>query len=218
MLGLDQDFTDFYALCAHEPKLCQMAGRGRGRILRCPTLFEDTLKTILTTNTQWSGTKRMVRTLVERYGEPLQAETEPDSPDEGARARAFPTPERLAEVEPEEFRTEARLGYRAPSVAALARSVASGELDLVALKHTPLPTPELRKRLLSIKGAGPYAAANLLMLLGRYDAIPIDSWALAVVSKEFHDGQPVGPAEVEAAFAHWGDWKGLAYWFWEYAP
>ena len=153
----------------------------------------------------------MVRTLVERYGEPLAV----DDGVEGWR-NAFPTPARLAQVDPEEFRTEAKLGYRAPSVAALARSVASGELDLEGLKNCDLPTPELRKRLLSIKGVGPYAAANLLMILGRYDAIPIDSWALTVVSKEFHSGQPVGPAEVEAAFARWGEWKGLAYWFWEY--
>ncbi|NLE96348.1 MAG: hypothetical protein GX600_11855, partial [Dehalococcoidia bacterium] len=55
------------------------------------------------------------------------------------------------------------------------------------------------------------------MLLGRYDAIPIDSWALTVVSKEWHAGARVGPADVEAAFARWGQWKGLAFWFWEYS-
>jgi 3-methyladenine DNA glycosylase/8-oxoguanine DNA glycosylase len=212
MLGLDQDFTPFYELCAAESKLRNVPPAAKGRVLRSPTLFEDTLKTILTTNTQWGGTKRMVRTLVERYGDPLDADSVGASP----WRNAFPTPERLARVGPEEFRVDARLGYRAPSVAALARSVASGELDIEGLKHSSLPTPELRKRLLSIKGVGPYAAANLLMLLGRYDAIPIDSWALTVVSKEFHGGAPVGPAEVEAAFARWGEWKGLAYWFWEY--
>ncbi len=212
MLGLDQDFGPFYELCAGEPKLQKVPASAKGRVLRCPTLFEDTLKTILTTNTQWGGTKRMVKTLVELYGDPLQ---ESDGT-AGAWRNAFPTPERLAQVEPDEFRTAARLGYRGPSVSALARSVASGELDLEGLKRSDLPTPELRKRLLSIKGVGPYAAANLLMILGRYDAIPIDSYALSVVSKEFHGGARVGPAEVEAAFAGWGEWKGLAFWFWEY--
>ncbi|MGE5601696.1 MAG: DNA-3-methyladenine glycosylase family protein [Nitrososphaerales archaeon] len=212
MVGLEQDFTPFYALAAVEPKLRSAQLAAKGRVLRCPTLFEDTLKTILTTNTQWGGTKRMVRTLVERYGDPLDME----DGTAGAWVNAFPTPERLAQAGPEELRNEAKLGYRAPSVAALARSVASGELDLEGLKHSSLSTPELRKQLLSIKGVGPYAAANLLMILGRYDAIPIDSWALSVVSKEFHGGRPVGPAEVEAAFEAWGEWKGLAYWFWEY--
>jgi 3-methyladenine DNA glycosylase/8-oxoguanine DNA glycosylase len=62
---------------------------------------------------------------------------------------------------------------------------------------------------------GEYAAANLLMLLGRYDFVPVDSWALKMVSHEWHSGEPVGRAGVEAAFKHWGEWKGLAYWFWD---
>ena len=98
----------------------------------------------------------------------------------------------------------------------LARAVDSGELDLEALKRTELPTPELRKRLLSLKGVGGYAAGNLLNLLGRYDFLPVDSWALKMVSQEWHDGQAVTPADVEAAFAAWGEWKGLAYWFWDW--
>ncbi len=85
---------------------------------------------------------------------------------------------------PASVRGRARLGYRAPYVLALARDVASGALELEALRTAELPTPELRKRLLALKGVGPYAVANLLMLLGHYDAIPIDSWALKVVSEE----------------------------------
>ena len=56
-----------------------------------------------------------------------------------------------------------------------------------------------------------------LMIMGRGDFIPVDSWALKVVSKEWYNGQPIGRPQVEAAFAAWGEWKGLAYWFWNYA-
>ncbi len=64
---------------------------------------------------------------------------------------------------------------------------------------------------------GKYAVANLLILLGRYDFLPIDSWALKVVSKEWHNGKNIGSKEVEAAFEKWGEWKGLAYWFWNWS-
>jgi 3-methyladenine DNA glycosylase/8-oxoguanine DNA glycosylase len=64
---------------------------------------------------------------------------------------------------------------------------------------------------------GAYAAANLLMILGRYDFLPVDSWALKLVSHEWHGGEPVGAAEVEAAFVDWGAWQGLAYWFWDWS-
>ena len=207
MLALNQDFTEFYALARQEPKLAKAVERQAGRVLRCPTLFEDVLKTLMTTNTLWAHTKRMCRELVSNYGQPTGCES---------GRRAFPTPLRLAAREEAELRQVARLGYRAPYVLALARRVAGGELDLEALKTSPLPTPELRKALMQIKGVGGYAAANLLMILGRYDYLPVDSWALKMVSQEFHGGARIGPAEVEAAFAAWGKFKGLAYWFWEW--
>ena len=144
---------------------------------------------------------------MQHYGDPIPGD---DS------CRAFPTAERLADVSADELRTNARMGYRAPYVAELAQAVASGALDLEAFKSMHITTADLKKRLLSIKGIGNYAAANLLMILGRYDYIPVDSWALKVVSHEWHHGEPIGQAEVEAAFENWGKWKGLAYWFWNW--
>lgn len=207
MLGLEQDFSAFYQKVGSEPKLASVAQLAKGRLLRSPTLFEDTIRTILTTNTAWSGTKRMVRTLVTELGSPL-----PGHPDQ----HAFPTPAQIVAVDVEHLRQVIRLGYRSPYVWELARQVDSGELDLESFRTSDLPTIELRKQLLALIGVGNYAAAHLLLFLGRYDYIPIDSWALASVSKEWHGGEPIGPAEVEEAFARWGEWKGLAFWFWNW--
>jgi 3-methyladenine DNA glycosylase/8-oxoguanine DNA glycosylase len=102
-------------------------------------------------------------------------------------------------------------------VQALAQAASSGALDLEALRRSDLPTPELRKSLLAIKGVGGYAAANLLVILGRYDYVPVDSWAMSQVAREWHGGQRVGEKEVNAAFQRWGTWKGLAFWCWEWA-
>jgi 3-methyladenine DNA glycosylase/8-oxoguanine DNA glycosylase len=208
MLDLNQDFSTFYDLARHEPRLAQAAARAQGRILRSPTLFEDVVKTILTTNTLWAATIRMNNNLVQQFGSPL--------PSDPGR-HAFPTPAQLAATNEETLRAQTRLGYRAPYVLQLARSITSGELDLESLKNAGLPTSELRKKLLAIKGVGDYAAANLLMLLGHYDFIPVDSWALKMVSNEWYAGAPIGRAEVEAAFAVWGPWKGLAFWLWDWS-
>jgi 3-methyladenine DNA glycosylase/8-oxoguanine DNA glycosylase len=208
MLGLEQEYAAFYALTRQEPKLIHLEERAQGRLLRSPSLFEDVVKTILTTNTTWSGTIRMVEALVSQFGDPLRGDP---------TRHAFPTPTQLAGTDEETLRSAARLGYRAPYVLELARDVASGTLDLESLKRTDLATPQLRQRLLAIKGVGQYAAASLLMLLGRYDFVPIDSWALKLVAHEWYDGEPVGRAEVEAAFERWGEWKGLAYWFWDWS-
>jgi len=194
-------------LAKNEPKLSHVIDQARGRVLRSATLFEDVVKTILTTNTAWSGTKRMVANLVELYGPAL-----PGNPEQ----RAFPRAEQIAAADVEALRTQARLGYRSPYVLELAQRVAGGELELEGYKGSDLATDKLRKELLALKGVGDYAAANLLMLLGRYDYLPIDSWALMMVSHEWYDGQKIGRTEVESAFESWGQWKGLAYWFWDW--
>ena len=207
MLGLEMDFSAFYAAARREPKLLQAEKRARGRVLRSPTLFEDVVKTILTTNTLWAATKRMNLNLIEQYGPSLDGASE---------KRAFPSPAEIAASSPEVLKEAVRVGYRAPSIHELAVRVASGKLDLESLKTSDLPTLELRKKLLDIKGVGPYAAANLLMILGRSDFIPVDSWAMKMVSHEWYDGDPVTPKQVEERFEKWGEFKGLAYWFWDW--
>jgi 3-methyladenine DNA glycosylase/8-oxoguanine DNA glycosylase len=208
MLGLDMDFSSFYEQARQEPKLSHVEGKAQGRVLRSATLFEDVIKTILTTNTLWAATKRMNNNIIDQFGAPLAS---------NQSIRAFPTPETLASTTEEVLRTQTRLGYRAPYVLDVARVVADGDFDLESLKHSDLPTPDLRKRLLSLKGIGSYAAANLLMLLGRGDFLPIDSWAMKLVSHEWHSGEEIKPADVEEAFKTWGEWKGLAFWFWDWS-
>lgn len=210
MFGLDMDFSAFYAASRTEPKLARAKKRALGRVLRSPTLFEDVVKTIFTTNTLWGATKNMTRRLVEEFGSSLS----------GAAPRietnAFPTPEAIAASAPETIKEKIRVGYRAPAIHQLAVRVASRKYDLEALRQSSLPTLELRKELMTINGIGPYAAANLLLILGRSDFIPIDSWALKLVSHEWYKGKPITAKEVEKRFEKWGEYKGLAFWFWDW--
>ena len=207
MFGLNMDFSLFYKASRIEPKLIHAKKLARGRVLRSPTLFEDVIKTILTTNTLWAATKNMTLKLVNELGEPL--------PEDLSR-RAFPTPEAVAASSPEFLKEKIRVGYRAPAIHQLAVRVASGKFDLESLKTSDLPTLELRKELLTINGVGPYAAANLLMILGKHDFIPIDSYALKMVSNEWYGGEAISAKEVEKRFERWGEFKGLAFWFWDW--
>ncbi|HEY2980717.1 MAG TPA: hypothetical protein VGJ22_06020 [Anaerolineales bacterium] len=207
MFGLEMDLSAFYSASRGEPKLARAKKLAHGRLLRSPTLFEDVVKTILTTNTLWAATKNMSAKLVSEFGSPLG--------DDQAR-RAFPTPEQIAASSPAVIKDNIRVGYRAPAIHQLAVRVASGELNLESLRTSALPTLDLRKEFLKLNGVGPYAAANLLMILGRHDFIPIDSSALAVVSLEWYRGKPVTAKHVERRFRKWGEHKGLAFWFWDW--
>jgi 3-methyladenine DNA glycosylase/8-oxoguanine DNA glycosylase len=211
MFRLDEDFTEFYALCAARGERWASADVGLGRLLRSPTLFEDVIKTIATTNTQWGGTKRMIAALVGALGEPLPADP---------TRRAFPTPEAVAAAPPETFTEVARFGYRGPYVQYLAWRVASGELDLEGLLHSDRPTADIKRELLGIKGVGPYAAATLLMLIGRYDELGYDTVFRDFVSARYFNGERPPPKEMLAVYDDWGQWRYLAYWLdlWQNDP
>lgn len=208
MFGLGMDFSRFYTASRGEPKLARVKSRSLGRVLRSPTLFEDVVKTILTTNTLWTATRNMTRKLVDTFGA---------SPDGAPERRSFPSPASIAASSPDFLKEAIRVGYRAPAIHQLAVRVATGQLDLESLKTSELPTLELRKELMRINGVGPYAAANLLVILGRHDFIPIDSYALKMVSHEWYKGKPVTAKEVEKQFEKWGEFKGLAFWFWDWS-
>jgi 3-methyladenine DNA glycosylase/8-oxoguanine DNA glycosylase len=105
LLGLDADLSPFYELVAGDPDLAWVAN-GAGRMLRSPTVFEEVVKTICTTNCAWSGTVRMVSSLVEHLGTPSAGA----SP--GPFGRAFPTPEAMADAGVDFYRDIARAGYR----------------------------------------------------------------------------------------------------------
>jgi 3-methyladenine DNA glycosylase/8-oxoguanine DNA glycosylase len=204
MLRLDEDLSGFYELCDAMREWSLGIPPGAGRLLRCPTLFEDIVYTLCTTNTTWAGTIRMVDCLVATLGETFP----------GQQAwRAFPTVEAIAAAGENCLAKEVRLGYRSRYLWQLAVEVAEGHLDLASLEDPSIPVPELRRTLLRIKGIGSYAAATLLMLVGRYEHLAIDSQMRAFVAKKYFQGQPVSLAQIRATYAPWGRWQYLAYWF-----
>ncbi|MGB8625016.1 MAG: hypothetical protein WCD03_02555, partial [Candidatus Cybelea sp.] len=67
MFRLHDDLSPFYAQIAGDEGLGWVTA-GAGRILASPTVFEDVVKTICTTNCAWSATIRMTGALVELGG------------------------------------------------------------------------------------------------------------------------------------------------------
>ena len=138
MLRLDDDLSAFYALAREDAGLA-WAATGAGRMMRSPTVFEDVVKTICTTNCAWSATVRMTTALVDHLG--LEA---PDG------RRAFPTPAAMAEAGGAFYRDVVRAGYRGAYLRSLAESVAEGRLDLEALDDPELSDDEVAERLLAL--------------------------------------------------------------------
>jgi N-glycosylase/DNA lyase len=198
MLRLDADLSTFYAAAAADPEL-SWAAAGAGRMLRSPTVFEDVVKTICTTNCAWSATVRMATALVDHLG--------PEAPD---GRRAFPSPAAMANAGEAFYRDVVRAGYRGAYLRSLATSVAEGSLDLEALNDPELSDEEVAERLVSLPGCGPYATAHVMMLLGRYSRLVLDSWTRPTYARL--RGRKAADQTIERRFRAYRDYAGLAFW------
>lgn len=206
MLRLDQDLSAFYAAAASDPDLAWVTA-GAGRMLRSPTVWEDVVKTLCTTNCSWSLTVVMVTALVRHLGEPALGH----AADVGTNA--FPTPEAMAAQDERFYREVVRSGYRAPNLLRLAELVAGGDVDLEALAvdRDELPDEEVERRLLALPGIGPYAAAHVMMTLGRNSRLILDSWTRPTYAR-LVGRRSVADRTIERRFRRFGPEAGLAFW------
>ena len=208
VLRMDADLSRFYAVAADDPDLSWVT-TGAGRMVQSPTVFEDVVKTVCTTNCTWSATRRMVHAIVEHLGQEA-----PGAPADGPLGRAFPTPDAMAAAGEDFYRDGARAGYRGAYLIALARSVAEGELDLEWFSEATadeLSDDELEERLLALPGVGPYAAAHVMMTLGRYHRLILDAWTRPTYAKLL-GRKAVKDATIERRWRRYGQYAGLAFW------
>jgi N-glycosylase/DNA lyase len=207
LLRLDEDLSVFYELTREDPDLSWVTS-GAGRLIRSQTVYEDVVKTICTTNTSWGGTVRMVSSIVEHLGEAA-----PGAPADGPLGRAFPSPTAMAAAPESFYRDVARAGYRGAYLRSLAESVASGAIDLEELATADpddLPDDEVAARLLALPGVGPYAAAHVMMLIGRYSRLVLDSWTRPKYASL--NRRKAKDSTIERRFRRYGRYSGLAFW------
>jgi 3-methyladenine DNA glycosylase/8-oxoguanine DNA glycosylase len=200
MFRLDEDLSAFYELVRDDD--LAWCALGAGRMLRAPTVFEDVVKTICTTNTAWSGTRKMTTALVENLG--VQAP---------GGARTFPSAAAMADADESFYRDVIRAGYRGPYLKTLATDVAEGRIDLEELNDPQLPDAEVAERLLALPGVGPYAAAHVMLTsLARYSRLVLDSWTRPTYARLAGARGALKDATIERRFKRYGNWAGLAFW------
>jgi N-glycosylase/DNA lyase len=193
MFRFDDNLAPFYAMIAGDERL-RWAASGAGRLLASPSVFEDTIKTVCTTNCAWSATVRMTNALVELGG------------------GAFPEPELVARTPDAWFKDVARMGYRGPYIKAIAREVASGALDLEALLPSAGRSDDhVEAALLELPGIGPYGAAHVMQLLGRHRRLVLDSWTRPSFL-EIEKKKRAKDSTIRRTFAKYGNYAGLAFW------
>lgn len=171
---------------------------GRGRLFRSPTLFEDVIKTVTSCNVTWPSTVIMNRRLCEVVGR-----------------GTFPGPRRLARARAGTLRARCRVGYRDQRILELSRMFASGELDPEWFESPATPDDAVFDRLIELPGIGPYAAANIMQLLGRYSRLPMDTETIrhAKLLLGFRGNARKIMKRVAGHYAPFGNHAFRSYWF-----
>lgn len=206
MLRLDVGAADLDAFHRVDPRWRES---GRGRLFRSPSLFEDIIKTVTSCNVTWPSTIQMNLRLCEVLGRK----------DTATNARAFPTEAAVAAARPAALRARCRVGYRDSRIVELARlfrtSPRHGGIDAEWCEDPATPDEALHQRLLDLPGIGPYAAANIMQLLGRYARLPLDSESIRHGRNVlgFRGSAAQVMRRVHKHFAPFGAHAFLSYWF-----
>jgi 3-methyladenine DNA glycosylase/8-oxoguanine DNA glycosylase len=177
---------------------------GRARLFRSPTLFEDIVKTVTSCNVAWPSTITMNDRLCAVLGGRS-----------ASGGHAFPTPATVARTRPATLRSRCRVGYRDQRIVDLAKLYRRGAIDGAWLADPETPDEDAFAFLLTLPGIGPYAAGNIMQLLGRYSRLALDTESVrhgkSVLGYTGTDRQIL--RLLEAHYEPFGDHRFRSYWF-----
>lgn len=204
-LALDHDLDAIVAsFPADDTALARAVAYAPGlRLIRQPAW--ECLATFITSSLkQVPHISRISHTLRDRYGDPVPL---------GEHVLwTYPSAEAVARAGEEALR-RCGLGYRAGFLAATARLVADGALDLSFLTDAAVSDDDALARLTAAPGVGPKIASCVLLFAGqRLGFFPIDVWIERTLRERYFPRRRKFPPGFLARFArrHFGPYRGYA--------
>jgi DNA-3-methyladenine glycosylase II len=204
LLGLSVDVSAFAAMAAQDPLLAPLTARMRGlKPPRFPTVFEAVVNAIACQQLSLAVGLHLLNRLTGEHGQPVAGD--PHGP------RAFPGPDQLACVRPDELRRHGFSSAKARTIVEIAQAVVAGALDLEALER--VDDRESIRRLTSVRGIGRWTAEYVLLRgLGRLHVFPGDDVGAHNKLRRFVgiDGR-LDYETVERLVARWHPYAGMVY-------
>ena len=202
ILGGDTQLSEFYAAALNDPVLSPIVKQLYGlKISQTPTVFEAFVQSIFSQQIATNVARIIGSLLLERYAATMT--------DQERTYYAFPTPESLLPEGIPGLRGIKLSNRKAEYILDVATAIVNGSLDMEGLRL--LPDAEATKRLLALRGVGPWTAHWLLLrALGRMDAFPAGDLALRrVVSRLYLDGKELSVRQLEEFSERWSPWRSL---------
>jgi len=211
-LQTEIDYPAVLATFPADEPMRQAVAACRGLRLLRQDPWECLASFILSSTKQIVQIRQIVAQLCERFGEPCGGDV--PSPPGASLAwplvpRAFPTPAKLAAASEADLRA-CKMGFRAPSLLAAARTVAEGRLDLEKIRR--LDYAAARAELMQLRGVGGKIADCVLLFAYGFDsAFPVDVWVERALQELYFPRRRAGDKRLRRfAATHFGPHAGYA--------
>ncbi len=170
LLGTEDDVRPFYEMARADDALAPLVEALYGlHVPQAASVFEALTLSIIGQQISAQVARVLRGLIIETFGRRAEFD--------GEDYWAFPRPESVASASVEDLRALKLSQRKAEYVLGVAKSVASGELDLEGLRG--LPAADVVERLTAIRGVGPWTAHWLLIgALGEPDGFPSGDLAL----------------------------------------
>jgi DNA-3-methyladenine glycosylase II len=204
LFGLGVDLSAFSAMAELDPLLGPLAGRMRGlKPPRFPTLFEAIVNGVACQQLSLAVGIHLLNRLTAAHGSPIA-----ENP---ACPRAFPDPDQLAAVRPDELKRHGFSLTKARTIVETARAIVTGNLDLESLEQ--LDDQAAIERLTRLRGIGRWTAEYVLLRgLGRLQIFPGDDVGAHNKLRRFFDiDTKLDHANVQRLVARWQPYAGMVY-------
>lgn len=208
MLGLEEDLTLFHHLCERDRDLSWVAEQKVGRMLRSPSVFEDLVKVLITTQRPKQA-RAICGLLCRTFGRPTRWS-----------GCSFPEPQDIAQAQPQQLKVELALGSLGHQIWQLAVLCAEGRPEPETMKRVApslsqalcsedeslfddLVAEELAWQerlcdlLLTLPGFGVRSVPKMMRMLGCYDLIEVHHSAVRAFAK--HNPPKRKPKEPETS-------------------
>ncbi len=201
---LGSDLKPFYKAMEQDTIMSRLVKELYGlKAIRLPTVFEAMVYVILAQQISLQASHAIERRLIKKSGNVLKIDDKV--------YYAFPTPEKFASLEIDDFRSCGVSRRKAEYIRDIAQSIVDKKLDLATLEHKE--DKEIMEELCSIRGVGRWTA-ELVMIrgMGKLTVIPADDLGLRDhVSHYYFRGEGrVSSEEVRKVAVGWGKWMGIA--------
>jgi DNA-3-methyladenine glycosylase II len=200
LLGCDTDLTGFYRIAEADGVLAPIVQKLYGlHPTRTASMYETLVLAVTGQQIAASVAAIIRRLLVEHLGATVEVD--------GTTYHIFPTPEAVLAAGMDGLRSLKLSSRKAEYILGIAAKSAGRELDTREIQD--LHDSEVSKRLLAIRGVGPWTASwVLLRALGREDAFPSGDLALQrIMSRLYFGGRALSQEKLEEFSHRWSPYR-----------